>query len=508
MVDGHLGMTVSPTDRRRRLLVASNRGPVSFRHGDHGDLVARRGGGGLVTALSSLAESHDVTWIAHAMTEGDVAAADRAGGASLEEVTRAGTPYQLRLVGDIDTTYDLHYNILANPLLWFVMHHLWGFGHGPVIDRRTHAAWQAYRAVNERIANAVAEELAEDGSDGALVMVHDYQLFLVPGLVRAQRPDAFVEFFLHVPWPSWGEWQCLPRPWLEEIVGSLAACDLVGLQTRGDARNLLEAFRRSLAADVDESACRVAFRGRTTEVRDYPISVAVEEFEDLVRSAEVARLRQRIAALRPQPDGALIVRVDRTDPSKNILRGLDAYALLLHEHPELHGRVTMFCQLDPSRQSIAEYRSYFAALHRKADEIDARYAGGSWRPLILNEDSSFLATVAAYLEYDVLFVNPIVDGMNLVSKEGPLVNERDGVVVLSERAGSYQELAAHVIGVNPFDTAAQADALAHAIAMGGERRAAWATALREQVRTHDLQRWIDRQLADAEELAGVPAPRG
>jgi trehalose 6-phosphate synthase len=485
---------MSPDRSDRPLLIASNRGPVSFRQGSHGDLVARRGGGGLVTALGALADDHNVTWIAHAMTEGDVLAARNHAGLPFEEVSRQGAKYHLKMVGTLDAAYDLHYNVLANPLLWFAMHRMWGFGSGPVIDRRTHAAWQAYRDINRRIANAIVEEI--DRSDQPpIVMVHDYHLFLVPQFVRAARPDAAIEFFLHVPWPATDAWQCLPQVWVGEIVESLCACDVVGVQTPKDAKRLRGTCHDRLGASIDELASAVRHGDRTTLVRAYPISVSVDEFTDLVVSSEVRRLRKRVAKVRPA-DGSLIVRVDRSDPSKNILRGIDAYALLLHEHPELHGRVAMFCQLDPSRQSIAEYRNYLDTIHAKVAEFDARFGSGSWRPLVVNEDSSFLAAVAAYLEYDVLYVNPVADGMNLVSKEGPLINERDGVVVLSERAGSYNELAPHVIGINPFDVAGQADALATAINMDAERRSVRANALREQVRTHGLDRWIATQVED------------
>jgi len=247
----------------------------------------------------------------------------------------------------------------------------------------------------------------------------------------------------------------------------------------------------------------VRFNGRLTKVRDYPISVAVDEFEEHVKRASVQRLRQRIAALRPA-GGTLIVRVDRTDPSKNIVRGFSAYELMLREHPELHGRVTMFCQLDPSRQSVPEYVRYLSDIMHAVEHVNDRFGTGSWQPVVLNPDADFAAAVAAYTEYDVLFVNPVADGMNLVSKEGPLVNDHEGVVVLSEQAGSYGELGEHVLGINPFDIAGQADALYQAITMEMPERRTRAAALREQVRTHDVQLWINHQLND---LLAVEAAR-
>ncbi|MCZ4496852.1 MAG: hypothetical protein JWM25_1435, partial [Thermoleophilia bacterium] len=203
-------------DRKHRLLVASNRGPVTFRVADGGEFVARRGGGGLVTALGGLARLHQVTWVSHALGEGDVAMRDSVGGVAFEEHARGGGSYDLRIVGTPDLTYDRYYHELANPLLWFLQHRLYGFGWDPTITRRTHAAWGAYRDVNARIADALIEELeqsqqAQPDDELPFVMVHDYHLFLVPGMLRERAPEGaerpFVQFFLHIPWPDPGAWR-------------------------------------------------------------------------------------------------------------------------------------------------------------------------------------------------------------------------------------------------------------------------------------------------------------
>lgn len=489
----------STTETSHRLVLVSNRGPVSFRIGDQNNLVARRGGGGLVTALSGLATHHDVTWVAHAMTDGDVAAARAAGGGAFDEVSRNGSAYRLRLVGERDARYQAFYNTIANPLLWFLQHRLWGFGQTPTIDRATHAAFGSYRDVNRQLAAAAVDEL-ERAETPPVVLVHDYQLFLVPGFVREAHPAAFLKFFLHIPWPTSGAWRCVPHEWVTEIIESLLTCNLLGMQTRDDVRAFLQTCQDFVDADVDFSTGAVSYGDHVTHVRPFPISVAVDEFEEHARSTTVQRLRRRIQEMRPGADGKLIVRVDRSDPSKNLVRGFEAFSLLLHEHPELHGKVTMFCQLDPSRQEIREYAEYLTQIEAAADELNVQFATSTWRPLFINLDSNFLAAVAAYTEYDVLFVNPVADGMNLVSKEGPLVNLREGAVVLSEQAGSYFELGPYVIGVNPFDIAQQADALYEALTMPQEQRSARADAIREHVGRADIVRWMDDQLEAIHEL--------
>ncbi|MCW2928226.1 MAG: Trehalose-6-phosphate synthase [Thermoleophilia bacterium] len=502
-------------DSAHRLLVASNRGPVTFRVADGGEFVARRGGGGLVTALSGLARHHDVTWVSHVMGDGDEAMRDSVGGRAFEEHARGGGSYNLRLVGSVDGTYHRHYLEIANPLLWFLQHRLYGFGWDPTVDRAMHRAWGCYRDVNERIATALAEELEAHEGEGEppFVMVHDYHLFLVPGMLRSRlAPTAqapFLQFFLHIPWPDPGAWRALPRSWARSVCESLLACDVVGFQTHRDAENFLRTVHHFLGASVEFRTGTVRYMGSVTRVRTYPISVAVDEFEEHAASATVERLRGRIAAMRPTPedgsDGKLIVRVDRTDPSKNIVRGFRAYALLLEEHPELHGCVSMFCQLDPSRQDITEYVDYLVQVKAAATDINRRFSTSTWTPVHVNLDSNFQAGVAAYREYDVLFVNPVADGMNLVSKEGPLVNERDGVVVLSDQAGSFNELGPNVVPVNPFDVAQQADALLEALRMPHPERAERAQALRRQVIEHDVIGWMSAQLDDIAALqAGRP----
>jgi len=496
------------TPHRHQLLVASNRGPVTFRVADGGEFVARRGGGGLVTALGGLARHHDVTWVSHAMGAGDVAMAATSGGGAFQEHARGGGDYWLRVVGEPDSTYARYYHEIANPLLWFLQHRLFGFGWEPTIGRGTHAAWRCYRQINERIADSIIHELTHrsglEPDTVPFVMVHDYHLFLVPGMVRERLrgtglSSPFVQFFLHIPWPDPGAWRALPRVWAKEVCESLLSCDVVGFQTARDSENFLRTVHHFLGASVEFRTGIVRYMGSLTRVRTYPISVAVDEFEEHAASATVRRLRDRISGMRPSGangDGKLIVRVDRTDPSKNIVRGFQAYALLLEEHPELHGEVSMFCQLDPSRQDIAAYVDYLAQVKAAANEVNQRFATATWTPLHVNLDSNFQAGVAAYCEYDVLFVNPVADGMNLVSKEGPLVNERDGVVVLSDQAGSFNELGPHVVPVNPFDVAQQADALLDALRMPAPERAERATALRAQVVGHDVRDWMDAQLDD------------
>jgi trehalose 6-phosphate synthase len=190
------------------------------------------------------------------------------------------------------------------------------------------------------------------------------------------------------------------------------------------------------------------------------------------------------------------VRVDRVDPSKNIVRGLHAFELLLDLHAEWRGRVSMLALLDPSREAIPEYVAYRDEIERSAHAVNERHGDDRWLPVDLRIADDFGQSVAAYKQYDVLLVNAVYDGLNLVAKEGPLVNGRDGVLVLSENAGAHAELAEWATSVNPFDVLGQAEALHAALSLPREERRRRAEALRAQVRENDVARWLEGLLGD------------
>ena len=471
---------------RRKLIVVSNRGPVSYSRAADGTRIAKRGGGGLVTALRSLVQYHDVTWIASAITEEDSGVA----GETLEETARDGSPYTLRLVAHDRQAYDWYYNVVANPMLWFVQHSLWELPYAPKIDAAFHRAWaEGYVAVNESFAAAVDAEL--ERTPDAAVFFHDYHHYLAPRMVRERRPDAALMHFVHVPWPQPDYWRILPEDARWAIHDGLIANDVVGFLT--------ERWRGNFIYSVRELLGEVAAAKTVTA----PITVDAAEFVELAQSDAVLSAEREIVADRPEK---LVVRVDRTDPSKNIVRGFRAFELYLDAHPEMHRRVGMLALLDPSRQDIPEYAEYLGAIQREARRVNDRFQQSGWRPIDLEIADDFAKSVAAYKQFDVLLVNAIFDGMNLVAKEAPLVNERDGVVVLSENAGAHAELGEWALTVNPFDVEGQAEAIGLALSMDADERRNRLEAIREYVREHDLKRWTDTLFAALDRVAS-PAPR-
>lgn len=455
---------------RRTLIVVSNRGPIGYAR-EGGERVARRGAGGLVTALGPLVSHHDVTWIASALSDEDRLVAAEG---PVDETARDGSPYRLRLVDHDPEAYDRYYNVVANPALWFVQHGLWELKHAPARDL-TEDWERGYVAVNETFAGAVLEEL--ERSPDAAVFFHDYHLYVAPALVRRRRADTAIAHFTHIPWVGPEAWTVLPRDVVRAIHEGLLASDVVGFHTERWRRAFLDCCD-ALGLDVGGSL-----------VTAHPISVDAAEFAALAQSEAVLARERELVAARPE---TLILRVDRTDPSKNVPRGLRAFELLLERRPDLHGRVGMLALLDPSRQEIPEYVEERRRIEEAAAAIERRFPGA----LRLRIADDFPESVAAYKQFDVLLVNAVMDGLNLVSKEAPLVNERDGVVVLSENAGAFEELRGNVVPVDPLDVEATADALEEALALPLEERRDRLARIRACVREHDLEAWIRAQLAD------------
>src|SRR6266480_3440251 len=474
---------------RRKLIVVSNRGPVSYSR-QNGERVAKRGGGGLVTALRGLVSYHDVTWIASAISEEDRALA----GETIDETARDGSAFRLRLVAHDEAAYDWFYNVVSNPMLWFLQHYLWELAHTPAIDHGFRHAWeQGYVKVNEGFAAAVLEEL--EAEPDAAVLFHDYHLYLAPRLVREARPEVVTSHFLHIPWPEPDYWHALPPELRVAVHEGLLANDVVGFHTERWRRAFLLSAQRLLGARVDEAAGTVEHRGRRTRVVAHPIGVDAGEFDRLGEDSAVLERESKLAERRPEQ---LVLRVDRIDPSKNIVRGFHSFALLLERHPELHGRVGMVALLAPSRQDIPAYAEYVGDVEAAAREVNERFGRGGWQPVELDVADDFLRSVAGYKQFDVLLVNPVFDGLNLVTKEAFLVNERDGALVLSENAGVHEELGEWAITVNPIDVSGQAEALYAALTLEPAERRRRADAIREHVRAHDIREWIDAQLADLE----------
>ncbi len=483
------------------IILVSNRGPATFTR-SNGELVPQRGGGGLVTALTGLVNHREALWVASAMGPEDVEASEAHGGRAFE-CDVDDTTYRVRLVASDPQAYDRFYNVVANPLLWFIQHYLWDLSNAPDIRRNEVDAYeQGYRVVNEDLAHAVLEEL--EGRDDAIVMLHDYHLYWAPRVLRRARPEVLLHHFIHIPWTQPDAWRVLPRTIRDELFEGVLSNDIVGFHTEHYKRNFLSCCRELLELDVDDDRGIVHFEDREVWVAAYPLPISAETF---LRTAQRPGVHQHERALLRRRREHLIVRVDRADLSKNVLRGFQAFDLFLEQHPEFVEQVTFIAQLVPSRQDVPEYAEYLARIQALVATVNHRHGTPDWMPIQLKLRENLEEAVAAYKNYDLMLVNAVFDGMNLVAKEGPLVNERHGVSVLSENTGAHQELGEFAISVNPFDIQEQADAIYRALSMSAHERAWRIEGLKKIIHARDPGDWVDDQLADIEaKRAGARAP--
>ncbi|MCK7628038.1 trehalose-6-phosphate synthase [Streptomyces sp. RS10V-4] len=494
------------------VLVASNRGPVSYTLGEGGELTARRGGGGLVSGLSAIGQAPrggqppegapgggraDALWVCAALGEGDREAVRRSGGL-LDTADTGGQRVRM-----LDIPADVHtaaYNGIANSVLWFVHHMLYQTPLEPVFDAEFRERWAAYEAYNAAFAGALAEAAAP----GAAVLVQDYHLALVPGLLRELRPDLRIAHFSHTPWAPPEYFAMLPDDVRRQLVLGILGADRANFLTRRWAAAFTACCAATLGADCTVDPPREGAPGvvavapdgaaRRTRIGVHGLGADADFLRERSRRPDV---EERMAVLREQIGGTgrkVIVRVDRTELSKNIVRGLLAYRRLLADRPEWRERVVHLAFAYPSRQDLAVYRDYTAEVSKVAEEINAEFGTPDWQPVELHVKDDFARSLAAYRLADVALVNPIRDGMNLVAKEVPVVSDAGCALVLSREAGAWEELGEDAVGVNPYDVGQTAEALHTALSMPDGERAARSARLAAAATALPPARWFLDQL--------------
>ncbi len=451
--------------------MAANRGPASFRIGDGGELVAHHAAGGLAPSLVRALSGRKAVWVAaagseaerRALHEGKLPALD--GGA------------ELRLVDLDPAVYSAAYRVISNATLWFCYHGMFDQVHRPVLDRRWYEAWEGYRAY----CSAFAEEVSASADDGATVVVNDYHLALLGAMLAERRPDLRTVHFAHTPFSDPAELRVLPVAIRRQLLEGMAGFGRCGFHTPRWA----DAFARCAAVE---------------QVRTPPPFVAPlgSDPSELLPVAASARVGEIVERLEERLDGRrLILRSDRVEPAKNSLRGFLAFAELLERSPQWRDEVLFVARAYPSREELPEYLAYRSEVQHLVERINDVH-GRPGRPVIeLVVEDDFEASLAAYTRYDVLLVNSLRDGMNLVAKEGPLLNRRDGVLVLSREAGAFTELEGPALEVEPFDVSGTAEAIEAALAMGGDERSRRARELAARATAHPPADWLAAVIAHA-----------
>ncbi len=457
------------------LLLASNRGPVSYTEDEDGRLLLRRGGGGLVSALSG-ADGRESLWVCAALSSAD------------RRAVRAGLVDGpgLRMLEFDEVVFHRAYDRVANSLLWFVAHLLCSTATSPTFDQSSRREWAGY----ETYCAAFADALAAAASPGARVLVQDYHLSLVPAMLRARRPDLRISHFSHTPWAPPQYFRLLPDDIAVGLLEGLLGADAVGFHSPRWADAFGRCCADVLGADWDGRSVHHA--GRVTAVGVHPLGV---DRGELVARAQQPDVRGRLATVREVVGGRrMLLRIDRTELSKNIVRGLQAYAELLRTRPQWHERVVHLAFSYPSRHDLPEYREYTAAVQRTAREVNEEFATEGWLPVVLQVRDDYARSLAAYELADVLVVNPLRDGMNLVAKEGPVLS-RDGLaLVLSREAGAADQLGEHALLVNPYDVSQTAEAMHEALMMPAAERLARCERLADAATAMPPRAWLAAQL--------------
>jgi trehalose 6-phosphate synthase len=489
----------------QRVLVASNRGPVTYQFAADGTLAATRGGGGMIGGVSSglaaVGPEATVTWICAPLSDADRMLA----GQDPQALDPDGIP--VRMLDIPEDTFHRAYNNVANSALWFVHHMLFDTPNQPQFGYQFGRDWEAYLAYNEAFADALADEalagISAPASDGVRVLIQDYHLSLAPRLLRERLdrlPSASIGHFSHTPWAPPDYYRLLPRQVSRAVLDGMLGADRVGFHAGRWAAAFLDCCEVILGAEVHRGdaggagpAGRVRYRGRLTEVEVHPLGVDAPALRTRALADDV---QAHVASLsRAAGRRKLIVRVDRTELSKNIVRGLAAYRELLATRPEWHGRVVHLAFAYPSRSAIPEYRAYTDHVRRVAHEIVEEFRTPDWNPLVLEVRDDYPRSLAACALADVLLVNPIRDGMNLVAQEGPVLSERGCAVVLSREAGAAATLGGDALLVNPYDVSETAAALHQALAMPDAERRRRSAALAATAAASPPARWLGDQLA-------------
>jgi trehalose 6-phosphate synthase len=473
------------------LILASNRGPVILRQNEDGEVEYQRGGGGLVTALIGVLQHAEARWIACAQTE-----EDKAWGQGQVSLGESDEKVWIHFITPTDEAYEGYYGVIANPLLWFLQHSMWNIFREPTIDQRTWKHWEeGYVSVNRLVAEEIARQITSS-SHPALVMLQDYHLYLAPQMIRYKfRPKGkyTLAHFVHIPWPGSEDWGLLPTKMRQAILEGLCAVDLLGFQTHEDGLNFIRTCESHLpGCRVNYRNGKVWFRNHVTHIRDFPISIDVNGLKQFSEGEEVTSYRDQLLQL--HGDWQIILRIDRIEPSKNIVRGFQAFDELLELHPEHRGKVKFLALLVPSRLDVDEYGNYLDEVMGVAGRVNAKYGGNNWEPIRVLVEENYPRAIAGMQIYDVLLVNSIADGMNLIAKEGPIVNRRDGVLVLSERTGAYQQLEPGVLVISPLDIHGTAEAMHQALTMPAQERREKAERLRSLIESQDIVDWLNQQL--------------
>lgn len=480
----------------KEIIVASNRGPVVFKKDEKGQIELIRGAGGIVGSMIPFLMKTHGKWVSSAIGEYDHHMNNEYH--SKVPVPLDNPDYYVEFIKSEENIYNGFNGKFANPLLWFIHHSMWNPPYSPCADEDLHQAWDSYKHVNTLFADAIGQDI--DGSvKTPIVMLQDYHLYLTPSMIRKVYPDVLMSQFVHIPFPPPEIFQQLPNHMQVEILESILTNDVLGFHIQRYMNNFFQTIKLILpGATVDEVNGDILYKGHVCRVRTYPISVDAKTLQIQAKDPNVLAKEAEVDEI--VGDCKLIYRTDRADLSKNIIRGFQAYDIFLEKYPEWREKVKFVATLMPSRQDIKIYREYTDKIKEIVAEINAKYETPNWQPIKYICRGDYDLVIALLKRYDVLMVNPILDGMNIVAKEGSVLNENNGVLVLSTGAGCYEELRDGSICINPFDLRQTAESIDTALLIDEKTKAEMLAKNRDMIRSNDLNKWVTDQLNDIEAI--------
>lgn len=465
------------------LVVASNRGPVQYWLDATGSITPQPAAGGLAGIINNALQGRKATWISAALSEGDCA-----------QAANGGVAYQIadcqHLILPLDGYLkEQYYNQIANRTIWLLQHRLAHLAHKEGFDFKFRESWTAFRKVNSYFADACAKV----ASRKSVVITADYHLSLVPAMLRQKRPDIRIAHFTACPWVDPEYFAILPDNARKELLAGMLGADLLEFTSPRWSENFF-ACCAAAGYKVDMEKRTILAGKQTARISELAVGVDAEELLSRIDSAEVAMhcsaIAQKFAGM------SLIVRAERLDPSKNALRGLAAFELLLDSKPSLREKVSLFLHLYASRTELPEYLAYALQVVRKVAEINARFGTADWQPCTLDQSDSPSRGLAALMMADVVVVNSVVDAVNLVAKEVPVIGRKNPVLILSHTAGAADDLGEGAVLVNPFDAAELSDAMFASLNMSPSERVTRTAKLRRGATRMGPKDWLAGLLAD------------
>jgi len=480
----------------KEIIVASNRGPVVFKRNGKKEIKLIRGAGGIVGSMIPFLEKTHGTWVSSAIGECDHYMNKKHH--DKVPIPIEDPEYYVQFIKTEEDHYNRFNGKFANPLLWFIHHSMWNPPYSPCADDELHRAWDSYQHVNSMFAEAINEDVNKSEKT-SIVMLQDYHIYLTPKMIRKEHPDVLMSQFVHIPFPSPEIFQQLPTYMQTEILGSILTNNVLGFHIPRYMNNFLQTVKLILPdAVVDDVGGNILFNGHVCHVRTYPISIDLGTIQKQAQSPEVLSKQKEVDEI--VGDCKLIYRTDRADLSKNIIRGFQSYDMFLEKYPEWREKVKFVATLMPSRQDIKIYREYTDNIRDIVKEINQKYSTPNWEPIKYICRGDYDLVIALLKNYDVLMVNPILDGMNIVAKEGSAINQNNGVLLLSTGAGCYEELKDGAICINPYDIRQTAESIDTALLTDDKTKKMMLQNARDAIKRNDLNKWTSSQLRDMESV--------